>query len=45
MLYAGDTIIFGRDAKDFQNNLDMFYKHSELWHLSFNITNTQNFGT
>ena len=34
LLYADDTDVFGTDEKEFQNNLDMFYEYSELWHLS-----------
>ena len=34
LLYANDTVVFGTDEKEFQNNLDMFYKYSELYHLS-----------
>ena len=31
---------FGTDEKEFQNNLDMFYECSELWHLSINFDTT-----
>ena len=34
--YADDTVVFGTDENEFQNNLDMFYEYSELWHLSIN---------
>ena len=37
LLYADDTVVFGTDKKEFQNNLDMFYEYSELWHLSINF--------
>ena len=37
LLYAHDTVVFGTDEKEFQNNLDMFYEYSELWHLSFTL--------
>ena len=46
LLYANDTVVFGRDVKEFQNNLDMFY---ELWHLhvsiNFDKTKIMIFGT
>ena len=41
MLYADDTVVFGIDEKDFQNSLDMFYKYSELWHLTINFDKTK----
>ena len=41
MLYADDTVVFGTDEKEFQNNLDMFYEYSELWHLSINFDKTK----
>ena len=41
LLYADDTVVFGTDEKEFQNNLDMFYKYSELWHLSVNFDKTK----
>ena len=40
LLYADETVVFGSDEKEFQNNLDMFYKYSELWHLSINFDKT-----
>ena len=47
LLYANDTVVFGTDEKKFQNNLHMFYKYSELWHLSiyFDKTTIMIFGT
>ena len=46
LLYADDTVVFGTDEKEFQNNLDMFYEFSELWHLSVNFDKTKMvFGT
>ena len=39
--YADDTVVFGTDEKEFQNNLDMFYEYSELWHLSVNFDKTK----
>ena len=29
LLYADDTVVFGTDEKEFQNNSDMFYEYSE----------------
>ena len=34
-------LFFGTDEKVFQNNLDMFYEYSELWHLSVNFDKTK----
>ena len=47
LLYADDTVVFGTDEKEFQNNLDIFYEYSELWHLSikFDKTKIMIFGT
>ena len=41
LLYADDTVVFGTEEKEFQNNLDIFYEHSELWHLSINFDKTE----
>ena len=41
LLYPDDTVVFGTDEKEFQNNLDMFYEYSELWHLSINFDKTK----
>ena len=41
LLYADDTVVFGTEEKEFQNNLDMFYEYSELWHLSINFDKTK----
>ena len=41
LLYANDTVVFGTDEKELQNNLDMFYEYSELWHLSINFDKTK----
>ena len=41
LLYVDDTVVFGTDEKEFQNNLDMFYEYSELWHLSINFYKTK----
>ena len=38
LLYA---VVFGKDDKEFQNNLDMFYECSKLWHFPINIDKTQ----
>ena len=49
LLYADDTVIFGIDEKEFQNNLDMFYEYSELWYMylsiNFDKTKIMIFGT
>ena len=48
LLYADNTVVFGTD-EDFQNNLNMFYKYSELLHLTtcinFDKTKIMIFGT
>ena len=46
-LYADDTVVFGTNDKELQNNLYMFNEYSELWHLSVNFDKTQSmiFGT
>ena len=42
LFYADDTVIFGTDEKEFQNNLDIFYEYSELWLLiSINFDKTK----
>ena len=41
LLYADETIDFGPDEKNFQNNLDMIYEYSELWLLSMNFDKTK----
>ena len=41
LLYADDTVVFGADEKEFQNNLDTFYEYSEFWHLSINSDKTK----
>ena len=47
LLYADDTVVFGTDEKEFQNNLDMFYEYLQLWHVSINFDKTKimTFGT
>ena len=47
LLYADDTFVFCTDEKEFQDNLDMFYEYSKLWHLSINFDKTKSmiFGT
>ena len=41
LLYADDTVIFGTDENDLQNNIDIFYEYSILWHLTFNFDKTR----
>ena len=41
LLYADDTVVFGTDEKEFENNLDMFCEYSELRHLSVNFDKTK----
>ena len=41
LLYADDTVGFDTDEEEFQNNLDLFYQHSELKHLSINFDKTK----
>ena len=41
LLYVDNTVVFGTDVKEFQNNLDMFYEYSEVWHLSINFDQTK----
>ena len=41
LLYADGTVIFGTDEKEFQKNLDMFFKYLELWHLNINYDKTK----
>ena len=40
LLYADDTVVFGTDEKEFQNNLDMFHEYSQIWHLSITFDKT-----
>ena len=41
LLYADYTVVFGTDEKGFQNNLDVLYGYSELWHVSINFDKTK----
>ena len=41
LLYADDTVIFGTDEKELQQNLEMFFEYSEVWHLNINYDNTK----
>ena len=47
LLYADDTVVLGTDEKDLQNNLDIMFECSELWHLTINFDKTtiMKFGT
>ena len=42
LLYADDTIIFGMDEKNFQDNLNVFFEYSEIWKLDINFSKTSN---
>ena len=41
LLYADDTVIFGTDAKAFQENLDAFCEYYEVWKLNVNFNKTK----
>ena len=41
LLYADDTFIFGLNAEDFQNNLNIFYEYSQQWKLIISYTKTK----
>ena len=41
LLYADDTIIFGMDEKNFQDNLNVFFEYSEIWELDINFSKTE----
>ena len=41
LLYADDTIIFGMDEKNFQDNLNVFFEYSEIWKLDINFSKTE----
>ena len=41
LLYADDTIIFGMDEKNFQDNLNLFFEYSEIWKLDINFSKTE----
>ena len=36
LVYADDTVVFGMVEEYFQNNIDMLFDYSELWHLTIN---------
>ena len=40
-MYAKDTVIFGIDATDFKDNLDIFYEYARKWQLDFNFDKTK----
>ena len=40
LLYADDTVVFGTNENEFQNNFTV-YEYSELWHLSINFDKTK----
>ena len=40
LLYADDTVIFGTDETEFQNNLNAFYEYSNMWRLDINYDKT-----
>ena len=35
LLYTDDTVVYGTDEKDFQNNLDIRVEYSGLWHINY----------
>ena len=41
LLYADDTVIFGTDETEFQNNLNAFYEYSKIWRLDINYDKTK----
>ena len=41
LLYADDTIIFGMDEKNFQDNFYVFFEYSEIWKLDINFSKTE----
>ena len=41
LLYADDTVIFGTDETEFQNNLNAFYEFSNMWRLDINYDKTK----
>ena len=47
LLYGDDKVVFGTDESDFQNNLDIYLKYSDLWYLTINFdkSNIMIFGT
>ena len=41
LLYADDTVIFGMDAENFQNNLNIFYEYTQQCKLNINYNKTE----
>ena len=41
--YADDTIIFGMDEKNFQDNLNVFFEYSEIWKLDIHFSKTEGY--
>ena len=41
LLYADDTVIFGTDAENFQNNLNVFFEYTQQWKLNINYHKTK----
>ena len=41
LFYADDTVIFGTDEVNFQNNLNAFFKYSQIWKLDINFDKTK----
>ena len=41
LLYADDTVVFGKDAKTFQENLNTFYEYANIWKLKINYEKTK----
>lgn len=36
LLYADNTVIFGTDPENFQNNLNIFFEYTQQWKLNIN---------
>ena len=41
ILYADDTVIFGTDEKEFQDNVDLFFEYTKIWKLNVNFIKTK----
>ena len=41
LLYAGNTVIFGTDEKQFQDNLNLFFEYTKIWKLDVNFVKTK----
>ena len=37
LFYDDDIVVFGTDESDFQNNLYIYIKYSDLWYLTINF--------